>query len=140
LTTLKKYRKTTFVRKIGLSLITNTAREVFGIRARVGTKLFNNIFATLVGTKPIVVVHIYNELVRNGCLPEAYKPKYLLWALHFLKEYGTELGTSSLLGVSHNTYVKWTWLTIKLMGTIKVVSTIRLFTKSFFCKFQLSKT
>jgi hypothetical protein len=109
-------------RKIMLSIVTSTAAEEFGIPYRVGTRLFNKTFATLFGTKPVVVLHVYNELVRNGVLPHNYEPKYLLWTLHFLKDYGTELGTALRLGVSHNTYMKWVWLTLELMQSVKVVS------------------
>jgi hypothetical protein len=111
------------VRKIRLSMITSTAIEEFGIPYRVGTSVYNRTFATLFGTKPIVVMHVYNELVRNGVLPKKYEPKYLLWTLHFLKDYGTELAIAVRLGVSHNTYIKWVWLTLDLMESVKVVST-----------------
>jgi hypothetical protein len=109
------------VRKIMLSTVTKTATEEFGIHYRLGTRLYNTTFATLFGTKPVVVMHVYNELVRTGLLPEKYEVKYILWTLHFLKDYGKELCIALRVGVSHNTYMKWVWFTIDLMQNIKVV-------------------
>src|SRR5687768_8491231 len=51
------------------------------------------------------------------------RPKHLLWALLFLKQYKcTELNCGSA-GVDETTYRKWSWIFVQLLADINVVST-----------------
>ena len=47
------------------------------------------------------------------------KLKHLLWALVFMKIYGTETVLSSLVGVSEKIFRKWVWLFIEAISYLK---------------------
>jgi len=65
------------------------------------------------GAEPEVVANLWRQLYESKWLHFAGvrgpKPKHLLWALLFLRRYGTEETMAVLTGVSEKTFRKWAW-------------------------------
>lgn len=49
----------------------------------------------------------------------AYKPKHLLWALHFMKCYPTENQMASTVNEDEKTLRKWVWIFIDALAGLK---------------------
>ena len=67
------------------------------------------------GTSVLVVKKVWELLERDSLLPEDGRPKHLLWALHFMKEYpkqspGCSAAGTSAGAVSPKTNRKWAGL------------------------------
>jgi hypothetical protein len=76
-------------------------------------------FRTLFGVGPDVAAHIWNHLSRYGWKPPSTRPKYLLWALLFLKNYGTETALAALAQTSRKTFRKWVWLLLPMIADME---------------------
>jgi hypothetical protein len=76
-------------------------------------------FKAFFGTCPAQVAMLWNSLHQNWLLSHVTKPqpKHLLWALLFLKDYGTEEKLAALVGgVDTKTFRKWTWTYVKAVA------------------------
>jgi hypothetical protein len=73
-------------------------------------------FRALFGIGPDVCGHIWNHISRYGWKPPKMRPKYLLWALLFLKVYGTETALSVIAKTSRKTFRKWVWLLLPMIA------------------------
>lgn len=60
--------------------------------------------------------------LREGRTPPGAKPVNLLWGLLFLKLYETERVNSFIAGTDEKTFRKWTWIIVKLLADLPVVS------------------
>jgi hypothetical protein len=61
----------------------------------------------------------------RGSMPRGASPKHLLWALHFLKDYGMEAVLTTFLMADEKTIRKWVWYMVEAIASMDddVVST-----------------
>jgi uncharacterized membrane protein len=74
------------------------------------------------GTSPTITAITWNCLVESGWtelsgVHEA-KPKHLLWALMFLKSYGTEAVLSAIVDSDEKTFRKWAWFYVEGIASL----------------------
>ncbi|ETV67416.1 hypothetical protein H257_16391 [Aphanomyces astaci] len=67
-------------------------------------------FVALFGTTLYVTSVLWAKLEPH---PRGGQPRHLLWALMFLKVYGTEHVHATIAAVDEKTYRKWSWMYIK---------------------------
>jgi hypothetical protein len=81
-------------------------------------------FRSTFGASSDVCSHTWEILSHYKKKPERALPKHLLWAMLFLKSYGSEACLAGLFGVAEKTYRKWIWLMLSAISSIysKVVS------------------
>ena len=79
-------------------------------------------FRATFGTNPYVCSKIWRLLHEGGILPRKGKPEHLLWALMFMKLYGSETIHASLTGTNETTFRKWSWLFVSAIADLDVVS------------------
>ena len=72
-------------------------------------------WATFYGIAPEVASNVWNKLVARGRIPNAGKPKHLLFAYIFLKVYSGDKPMSKIVGCHFNTFSKWAWIFIRLV-------------------------
>jgi hypothetical protein len=77
-------------------------------------------FRSLFGTTPLICSLIWCKLVEDA--PANSEPRHLLYALLFLKVYGTEAEYKSLTNCDEKTFRKWSWIFIDLISQLNVVS------------------
>ena len=87
--------------------------------------LSNRRFIGLFGISPKLCSWYFCQLVLKGLLPPKFKPMHFLWTLHFLFAYSTEIQNASRFNCSENTYRKWVRLGVLAIGSLKLVSYIR---------------
>ena len=98
---------------------------------------YNCIFGPL----PPTIKIIWLRLEQNNLLPPNPLPKYLLWALAFLRTNMDEVSLSILTGTDRKTTRKWKWRFVYALSNLSsyVVSTMLYFklyyfvTKKFIC-------
>jgi len=73
------------------------------------------------GVSSLVCYSIWESIYEK--LPYSSKPKHLLWALIFLKNYSTEKVHSIIAGCDVKTFRKWSW---EYVGYIACLKTVRL--------------
>ena len=71
------------------------------------------------GTTPQICEKLWKMLDPCDQINERAKLKHLLWALLFMKIYGTESVLSSLVGVSEKTFRKWVWLFVEAISYLE---------------------
>lgn len=76
-------------------------------------------FRSLFGTSPLICSIVWGILKSE--IPPGGEPRHLLWALLFLKTYGTEHTLRVMTKVDEKTQRKWVWLFIELISSIDVV-------------------
>lgn len=76
-------------------------------------------FKSLFGVTANVCSTIWEKIVQD--IPEGGKPKHLLWALLFLKQYSDEHTRRSIVGADEKTIRKWTWKFVELLSNMNVV-------------------
>jgi hypothetical protein len=67
-------------------------------------------FHSLFGTSPILCTHLWGRLDPHVEMSMAARAKHLLWALLFLRHYGTETLNTTVTGADEKTFRKWVWL------------------------------
>src|SRR6056300_1292344 len=72
-------------------------------------------WATFYGIAPEFASNVWNKLVARGRIPNAAKPKHLLFAYIFLKVYSGDKPMSKIVGCHFNTFSKWAWIFIRLV-------------------------
>ncbi len=80
-------------------------------------------FHEFFGTSLLVVEKIWELLKRDSLFPEGCRPKYLLWALHFMKVYPKQSPGCSAVGasagaVNPKTHRKWVWAFIDAIANL----------------------
>lgn len=83
------------------------------------------------GVTPIVCSIIW-EHIKNE-LPPGAEAKHLLWTLLFLKTYVDEHNRHSLFGADEKTIRKWTWIFIKHLSELNVVTLLSNFWARCIC-------
>lgn len=73
-------------------------------------------FVASFGITPSTCQHMWETI--EDSVPRGGRPKHMLWALYFLKTYGSEHIASNVLQVDEKTYRKWLWIFVELMATI----------------------
>lgn len=73
-------------------------------------------FRSLFGMGPDVCLDLWHRCRQS--MPAKATPKHLLWALHFLKVYGTEANMSSRAKTTRKTFRKWVR---KMLGAITAI-------------------
>ena len=89
-------------------------------------------FRASFGTHPLLCHQIWN-LINNGLMctsNNCARPKHLLWALLFLKQYNTTEINSALVGEDEKTFRKWSWIVINSIAELDLVSTVIVLIKS----------
>lgn len=99
--------------RISFPYINHTAKK----SVLVGLRRFKSFF----GVSPNVCAVIWHLIKSDSS--SSNEPKHLLWALLFLKQYGTEHERRTILKKDEKTIRKWTFLYIKLIGEMDVVKT-----------------
>lgn len=82
-------------------------------------------FVALFGVSSSSATILWNRL--GNCPINGGAPKHLLWALMFVKIYATENVNATLLKTDEKTFRKWTWVFLKMLSDIKVVSNLNIF-------------
>ena len=67
--------------------------------------------------------NLIGEIADQTSLVQA-RPKHLLWALFFLKQYSSSEINSGISGSDEKTFRKWSWCFVKLISELNLVSTI----------------
>jgi hypothetical protein len=83
---------------------------------RTGDRRFRAMFGCLPGHCAILWNTINDEHPIGG------EPKHLLYALMFLKVYGTEHVHSSIAKCDEKTFRKWAWAYVELLSNMDIVS------------------
>ena len=82
-------------------------------------------FHSLFGVSPLVCSKLWTLLRFNR--PIASRPTHLLWALLFLKVYGSEVTHRTIAQVDVKTFRKWSWCFVHLVADLQIVSPIQSF-------------
>jgi len=99
------------------------ADEVFLRRSpALRVRMKNTRFRAGLGVSPYVCSWYWNQLEKEDLLPPGFKPKHFIWTLLFLKLYCSESVHATLCGCDEKTFRKWTWLGVKALGHLEVVS------------------
>lgn len=77
-------------------------------------------FKSYFGVSPEVCSISWNMLENE--IPYGGEPKHLLWALMLLKQYNTENCNAANVGVDEKTFRKWSWIFIRMLANLPVVS------------------
>ena len=81
-----------------------------------------NRFRSWFGTSPEICEILWARLNISGWTDfsgvRPAHPMYLLWALLFLKSYGTEALLSAVVGADEKTYRKWVWFYVKGIASL----------------------
>jgi hypothetical protein len=70
------------------------------------------------GVRPIIAALLWDYLLPWTTAKKTCTPKHLLWALHFLQTYDTEITIASRFGVDEKTYRKWLWFILEGITTL----------------------
>ena len=85
----------------------------------------NRQFRSAFGVNPLVCRCLWESV--SNILPQKYmytaRPKHLLMALLFLKQYNTNECNAAITGVDEKTFRKWLWLFVGLLAELDIVST-----------------
>ena len=79
-------------------------------------------FRALFGVSPVVCAAAWS--IAGPQLPRGARPKHLLWALMFLKIYGTEHTHAAIAHVDEKTFRKWSWAILELISNLSVASLV----------------
>ncbi len=77
-------------------------------------------FRALFGSNPQICSTLWGHLTRTH--PEGGHPRYLLWALMFLKLYATEHNHTLIAGIYEKTFRKWSCLYLSPLAYLRLVS------------------
>jgi len=86
-----------------------------------GDVLTHGQFATIFGCSGVIAASLWRKMDREELLPEGARPHHLLWALAFLKVYGTENTMCYLFKTSRKTWREWVWPMIDALFYIDLV-------------------
>lgn len=78
-------------------------------------------FKAFFGVKPSRAAEVWSLLVGHNLVPPKTQPMHLLWALLFLKVYGTEEVNAGMIGHDESTIRKWVWLLVKAMHDLSKI-------------------
>ena len=92
------------------------SKSAIGLRKSPGKRRF----ASLFGVTPKVCSIVWRKISHQ--FTNRIEPKHLLWALLFLKCYGSESVHSALTGVDEKTFRLWVWRVVPSIGQLKEVS------------------
>lgn len=84
------------------------------------------VFKSFYGIAPEVCSKLWRLLADK---PSNSEPKYLLWALFFLKRYNTEHVNAALVKCDEKTFRKWIWIFIKLLSSLELVLQLMFYSK-----------
>lgn len=84
----------------------------------------NRDFISMFGVTPQICAKVWNLLAAHDHPPpnndkNKYLFKHLLWGLMFLKIYATRAILVQLAGVCKETFMKWAWITVKKIASLK---------------------
>jgi hypothetical protein len=83
-------------------------------------------FKAFFGVQPARASEVWSLLLGHNLMPPKALPVHLLWALLFLKLYGTEDVNAGMIGHDEGTIRKWVWLLVKAMHDLsKILVSIR---------------
>ena len=95
------------------------ARLIIGRTSRKRTQSENRRFRANFGTTVRVCVMLWDRIGRKR--PPGARQEHLLWALLFLKTYGTEHVNSMICSVDEKTFRKWSWKFVILLAELRIV-------------------
>lgn len=112
---------------VSIYTILGLAGSIAGKRLNPSSNEDMALFRSLFGVSPRVCLNLWHQHIN---LPPKAKPKHLLWALLYLKVYGTEQALSGMVHVTRKTYRKWVRI---MVGAIAAAApyVVRLFTFVF---------
>lgn len=76
-------------------------------------------FRALFGVSAELCADVWSRTAASR--PPKSRPVHLLWALLFLKVYGSEQTHRTITGVDEKTFRKWSWFFIELIADLNVV-------------------
>ena len=99
--------------------------DMLRCKKRGSTKSRSRRFKAFFGAEPDVVCTIWSMLHQSRWLRYAGvrgpKPVHLLWALLFLRRYGTEEIMADVAGVCEKTFRKWAWFYAEGMAKLDLI-------------------
>jgi len=105
-----------FFEEIGSEIIRRGKR----LRLFKSEKVLRKKYTAFFGTTPFVCSLLWAMLEPCRKMPRGVQPKHLLWALMFLKIYGTEAVNCNLAdGVDEKTFRKWAWLFVEGIAALE---------------------
>ena len=116
-------------REVGGSKCTHDRRfiSIYGCLPRTCADLWH---ALLTSGHPSFMVEVNNMQKKKPIKQHyfnfpPYKPKHLMWALHFLCCYPTENQGTGIIPTDEKTFRKWTWIFVEAIASLKseIVST-----------------
>lgn len=99
---------------------TGLCRRAPGLHTVVHARRFRSLF----GASPSVCSQLWALLAATR--PASSKPVHLLWAMMFLKIYGSEHVHASLASVDEKTLRKWIWIFVILISRLPLVRSVLL--------------
>jgi hypothetical protein len=75
----------------------------------------------LFGCSPLICDMIWGTLEKQELVPPKKEPVHLLWALHFLKTYGTEAVCACFLSKTAKTFREHLWPLVEAIAALRVV-------------------
>ena len=78
------------------------------------------LFKSIFGVTPHVCSIIWKNISTKAHFP--IKKIHLMWALHFLRQYGSYKEMTVIFGVSRVTISKYIWKTVHMLADMQVVS------------------
>jgi len=102
------------------------AISITGRRLRLGVPEHDREFRSLFGVSASTCLLLWNKLRQHNARPPNATPKHLMWALLFLKSYGTEFCNSSRAKTTRKTFRKWVKIMLGAMTNLApiVVSSV----------------
>jgi len=94
-------------------------------------------FDAIFGCSDVIAASLWRKLVREELLPERAQPHHLLWALAFLKIYGTEPTMCQLFKTTRKTWRQWVW---PMIDALFYIDLVRWRCPSFGCGFPTHAT
>lgn len=77
-------------------------------------------FGSLYGINPLQTFQVWEAMA----VPHKGRPKHLLWALFFLRQYDNTVVLCHLFNVSPKTLRKWLWPFVEAIAALKLVSLV----------------
>ena len=102
---------------LGLHIATNTYTD----RSASPTDHQERIFRSQFGVSWHVCEDVW-KMLDFHLSDEKRDPKHLLWALLFMKVYGSESTHSNMVGTSSKTFQKWVWKTLTEIADLKAMT------------------
>ena len=108
-------------KNLGLGIVRRCTAEYPAAVHQDNTQTDLRDFRAVFGVHWNVCEKVWNLLDDHGCYQKQRKPEHLLWAMLFLKSYGSEQVNSLIVGTTAKTYRKWVWRVVEEVSALNVM-------------------